>query len=179
MRAYCVINIILSTSYVLNHSILKIALEVGINYCCPILRMRKEMFRQMLKLRDVIYVCVCVCVCLLSCSVVFDSLWPYGVQPTRLLCPWGVSKQEYWNGLPCPPPGDLPNPGIEPRSPTLQVNSLLSEPPGKPTNGSGQPIPSPGHLSDPGIELGSPALQAGSLPAKLPGKPQETLQNMP
>ena len=62
MRAYCVINIILSTSYVLNHSILKIALEVGINYCYPILRMRKEMFRQMLKLRDVIYVCVCVCV---------------------------------------------------------------------------------------------------------------------
>ena len=35
-------------------------------------------------------------------------------------------------GLPCPPPGDLPNPGIEPRSPTLQVDSLPSEPPGKP-----------------------------------------------
>ena len=37
-------------------------------------------------------------------------------------------------GLPCPPPGDLPNPGIEPRSPTLQADSLLSEPPGKPKN---------------------------------------------
>ena len=35
--------------------------------------------------------------------------------------------------LPCPPPGDLPNPGTEPRSPTLQVNSLPSEPPGSPT----------------------------------------------
>ena len=44
----------------------------------------------------------------------------------------GFSRQEYWNGLPCPPPGDLPNPGIEPRSPALQVDSLLSEPPGKP-----------------------------------------------
>ena len=45
--------------------------------------------------------------------------------------PWGFSRQEYWSGLPCPPPGDLPNPGIEPRSPALQVDSLLSESPGK------------------------------------------------
>ena len=42
------------------------------------------------------------------------------------------SRQEYWSGLPCPPPGDLPNPGIEPRSPALQADSLLSELPGKP-----------------------------------------------
>ena len=47
---------------------------------------------------------------------------------------WIFSGQEYWSGLPCPPLGDLPNPGIEPRSPTLQVDSLLSEPPGKPKN---------------------------------------------
>ena len=44
----------------------------------------------------------------------------------------GFSRQEYWSGLPCPPPGDLPDPGIEPRSPTWQADSLLSEPPGKP-----------------------------------------------
>ena len=44
----------------------------------------------------------------------------------------GFSRQEYWSGLPCPPPGDLPNPGIEPRSPALQADSLPSEPPGKP-----------------------------------------------
>ena len=43
----------------------------------------------------------------------------------------GFSGQGYWSGLPCPPPGDLPNPGIEPRSPTLQEDPLLSEPPGK------------------------------------------------
>ena len=42
--------------------------------------------------------------------------------------------QEYWSGSPCPPPGDLPNPGMEPRSPTLQADSLPSEPPGKPKN---------------------------------------------
>ena len=44
------------------------------------------------------------------------------------------SRQEYWSGLPCPPPGDLPNPGIEPRSPELQADSLPPEPPGKPKN---------------------------------------------
>ena len=45
---------------------------------------------------------------------------------------WGFSRQEYWSGLPCPPPGDLPNPKIKPRSPVLKMDSLLSEPPGKP-----------------------------------------------
>ena len=44
----------------------------------------------------------------------------------------GFSRQEYWSGLPFPSPGDLPNPGIEPRSPVLQADSLLSEPQGKP-----------------------------------------------
>ena len=51
---------------------------------------------------------------------------------SRLLCSWGFSRQEYWSGLLCPSPGDLPNPGIEPRSPALQADSLPSEPPGKP-----------------------------------------------
>ena len=44
-----------------------------------------------------------------------------------------LSWQEYWSRLPFPSPGDLPDPGIEPRSPILQADSLLSEPPGKPT----------------------------------------------
>ena len=43
----------------------------------------------------------------------------------------GFSRQEYWDGLPFPFPGDLPNPGIKSRSPVLQVNSLLTELPGK------------------------------------------------
>ena len=59
-----------------------------------------------------------------------------------LVTPWTVayqappsmefSRQEYWSGLPFPSPGDLPNPGIEPRSPALQAEALPSEPPGKP-----------------------------------------------
>ena len=46
----------------------------------------------------------------------------------------GFSRQEYWSGLPCPPLEDLPHPGIEPispASPTLQADSLPTEPPGK------------------------------------------------
>jgi len=69
-----------------------------------------------------------------SHSVVSNSLRPHGLQPTRLLCPWGflLGEQEYWSGLLCPPPGDLLNPGIKPRSPSLQEDSLSTEPPGKP-----------------------------------------------
>ena len=48
--------------------------------------------------------------------------------------PQGFSRQEYRSGLPCPPPGDLPNPEIEPRSPALQVDSLPAESQGKPKN---------------------------------------------
>ena len=44
----------------------------------------------------------------------------------------GFSRQEYWSGLPFPSPGDLPDSGIEPGSPTLQADALTSEPPGKP-----------------------------------------------
>ena len=61
-----------------------------------------------------------------SCPTLCDPM-----EPTRLLCPWGFSRQESWSGLPCSLPGDLPNPGTEPRSPTLHEDSLPSEPPGK------------------------------------------------
>jgi len=42
------------------------------------------------------------------------------------------SRQQYWSGLPFPSPGDLPDPGVKPRSPTLQADALPSEPSGKP-----------------------------------------------
>ena len=68
---------------------------------------------------------------LFSLSVVSDSLTPWTVARQAPLT-MGFSKQEHWSGLPSPPPGDLPNSGVEPRSPALQADSLPSEPPGKP-----------------------------------------------
>ena len=51
----------------------------------------------------------------------------------KSLCPWDSPNKTYWSGLPFPSVGDLPNPGMEPGSPALQADSLLSEPPGKST----------------------------------------------
>ena len=101
--------------------------------------------------------------------------------------------------MPCPPPGDLPDPGNEPRSPALQADSFLLSHQNKvkwlrraqlfvtpwtvayqapPSMGfsrqeywSEVPFPSPGNLPSPGNEPGSPALQADALPSEPPGKP--------
>ena len=54
-----------------------------------------------------------------SCSAVSDSLRPHGLYPTRVLCPGGFSRPEYWSGSPFPSPRDLPVPGTEPGSPSL------------------------------------------------------------
>ena len=87
------------------------------------------------------YVCVCVCVCVSiyiyggsglvakSCPI-FVTPWTVAHQASLTL---GFPKREYWRGLPFPPPGDLPSPGIESGSPTLQVDFvLLTELPKKP-----------------------------------------------
>ena len=66
--------------------------------------------------------CVCVCVCECVCA----KLLQFRQAPWSI----GFSRQESWSGLPWPPLGDLPNPGIEPRSPTLQADDLSSEPQG-------------------------------------------------
>ena len=68
---------------------------------------------------------------LLSRVRLFATLWTVAHQAPP---PMGFSKQEYWSGLPFPSAWDLPNPGIKPRSPTLQADTLTSEPPGKPIN---------------------------------------------
>ena len=70
---------------------------------------------------------MCYAVLSLSCLTLCNHMGP-----SRFLCPWGLSRQEYWSVLPCPPPRDLSNEGIEPRSPKLQADSLPSEPTGKP-----------------------------------------------
>ena len=95
--------------------------------------------------------CTCIkkCICLyayvyrvyIACAVLscFSNIWFFAT-------PWtithqaplsiGLSKQEYWSGLPCPPPGDLPDPGTEvtsPRSLASQVDSLPLAPPVEPS----------------------------------------------
>ena len=60
----------------------------------------------------------------------FRLLQPHGACQAPLSMRF--SRQAYWSGLPFPSPGDLPDPGIEPRSPALQADSLPTEPPGKP-----------------------------------------------
>ena len=72
------------------------------------------------------------CACMLSHFShirLFTTLWTSAWEAPLSM---EFSRPEYWNGLPCLPPGDLPNPGIEPRSSALYADSLPSEPPGKP-----------------------------------------------
>ena len=69
------------------------------------------------------------CACVLSHFSrvqLFVTLWTKARQFSLSM---GFSRQEYWSGFLCPPPGDLPNPGTERRSPTLKTDSLPPEPP--------------------------------------------------
>ena len=78
--------------------------------------------------------CLCVYVCVLSHVQLFATLWTAVHQAPLSM---GYFRQEYWNGLPFPPPGDLPDPVnklTSPASPALQTDSLPLEPPGKPVN---------------------------------------------
>ena len=77
--------------------------------------------------------------CMLSHFSHVNSLPLHGLKPARLLCPWGFSRQEYWSGLPHPPPGDLPDPETEPASPAspvLHADSL-------PLSHKGSPVTAP------------------------------------
>ena len=65
-----------------------------------------------------------------SCPTLYDP-WTLAHQAPPSM---GFSSQECWSGLPFHSPGDLPDPGIKPRSPTLQADALTSAPPGKPLN---------------------------------------------
>ena len=71
-----------------------------------------------------------VCVSVAHSCLTLVTPWTPDQAPLSM----GFSRQEYWSGLPCPPPGDPLNPGIKPRSPPLQADSLPSETPGKPKN---------------------------------------------
>ena len=117
--------------------------------------------------------------------------------PARLLCPWGFSRQVYWSGLPCLPPGNLPNPEIEPRSivdgsftiwatrnalnPSLiscresescsVVSDSLRPMDWGPWNSPGQNTGVASHKSNPGLPR-SPALRADSLQLSYKGSPR-------
>ena len=71
-------------------------------------------------------VCVCVCVCIhvLSCVQLCDSMDCSRQAPLSMR----LSRQEYWSGLPCPPPGDLPDPGTDPASLCLLLWQAVSLP---------------------------------------------------
>ena len=71
-----------------------------------------------------------------GCSAMSNSSWLFVTVAPQASLSMGFSRQEYWSGFPFPSPGDLPNPGIKPESPTLQADSLPSEPPGKPSSSS-------------------------------------------
>ena len=87
-----------------------------------------------IELKSLLYVCISLA-CMLShfsCVLLFVTPWTVACQAPLSM---GFSRQEYWSGLPCPPPKDLPNPGIKPTcvmSPALQGDSLLLAQPGKP-----------------------------------------------
>ena len=66
-------------------------------------------------------VCVCVCVLVIKSCPTIVTPWTVAHQAPLSM---GFSRQEYWSGLPFPFPGDLPDPGIKPRSPALQADSL-------------------------------------------------------
>ena len=71
------------------------------------------------------------CTCSVA-SVMSDSLQPYGLYSLQAPLSMGFSRQEYWSGLPCPPLGDLSNPGIEPVF-CIEGGFFTAEPPGEPS----------------------------------------------
>ena len=97
----------------------------------------------------------------LSCIQLFMTPWTVAHQAPLSM---GFSKQEYWSGLPFPSSGYLSDPGVEPRSPALQADSLPSETPGKPKNtGVGSLSPVQGIFLTQKSNPGSPTSQANSF----------------
>ena len=83
-------------------------------------------------------VCVCVCTCVRVHAPSLSHVWLFATHWTvthQTPLSVGLSRQEYWSGWPCPPPGDLPDPGIEPvslLSSALAGGLFTTAPPGKP-----------------------------------------------
>ena len=84
----------------------------------------------------------------LSRVQLFATPWTVAYQAPPSM---GFPRQEYWSGLPFPSPGDLPNPGIKPGSPTFQADALTSEPPGTRTGLWVRKQPQNSHPEDPNV----------------------------
>ena len=117
-----------------------------------------------------------VCLCMLSrfsCVQLFAMPWTAARQAPLSV---GFSRQEYWSGLPWPPPGDLPSPGIKPGSPALQADSLPSEPLGKPVVGLKEIAKG---LSVFWILLPRPGIGVGALAVKVESPNHWTTREVP
>ena len=112
---------------------LPFTLYLTLLYCHTILESHlKSTWVRVIQLSTLNLICSLTAQCaVLGCSVVSDSLRPHGLQPARLFWPAGFSRQEYWSRLPCPPPGNLSNLGIETQVSRV-AGRYFSEPPGKP-----------------------------------------------
>ena len=111
----------------------------------PTVSARKPWFRELnnfLKITQLLKKGLLLCLAWFSFPTTLNALYESLSHVQRFATPrteahqaplsMGFSRQEYWSELPFPSPGDLPDPEIEPRSPALQADSLLSEPPRKP-----------------------------------------------
>ena len=90
-----------------------------------------EILKNMVRVCVCVRACVCVCVCVFGHSVVSNSLRPHGSGSSV----YGILQARILEWLPFPPPGDLPDPGMEltsPASPALAGGFFTTEPPGKP-----------------------------------------------
>ena len=104
-----------------------------------------------------------------------DSLRPHGLQPSRLQCPWDSLRKNTGVGCQVPIQGNLPNSGIKPRSPALQVDSLLPEPPGKPKNTGWVAYPFSRRTSQPRNRTRVSRIAGGFFFSQSPRNPHNTI----
>ena len=119
---------------VCNSSCLFVQCQTLFSSCCTVLLCFSRFCTVGLKMFSLFFcACFLYIICVLCCAVLshfscirlFETPWTIALQVPLSM---GFPGQEYWSGLPCPPPGDLPNPGIKPSSPVspaLQADSLL------------------------------------------------------
>ena len=109
--------------------------NLGSRLLVTVSNLKKFKFPNNERCRHRLYI-ICNKVKSLSHVQLFVTPWTIAYQAPPSM---GFSRQEYWSGLPFPP-GDLPDPGIEPGSPTFQADALTSEPPGNPNKQQRKPI---------------------------------------